>query len=106
MELLDKAGRKRLHDMARHLAFQRAVHECPEQLAKDLEQAAYLKLMTLQSRKHVWKDLQYAMLEELSRWVYGCKRGRGKNRVLRFKMGLGNYVKIQGKPYTLEQVLV
>lgn len=81
----------RLHQMARHLAFTRAIHECPEELTKDLEQAAYLKYLTLKNYNHLWKDLQYAMLEEISRWIYGCKRGRGKNRILQYKMSIDDF---------------
>lgn len=84
----------RLHRMARHLAFSRALHESPEQVTQDLEQAAWVKFLTLKSPDHLWKDLEYAMLEEISRWIYGCKRGRGKNRVLRYKMSIDDFLEI------------
>ena len=105
MIALDKREQTRLHQMARHLAFTTGMHECPEELTRDLEQAAYLKLMLLKKRDYLWKDLQYAMLEELSRWKYACKRGREKSRVLRYKHGLGDVFIIFGKPKPLEEVL-
>ena len=78
----------RLHRIARHLAFTRTIHECPEEVTKDLEQAAWLKYLTLKTHDYLWKDLEYAMLEEISRLVYQCKRGRGKTRILLYKMNL------------------
>jgi len=84
----------RLHQMARHLAFTRTIHECPEQVTLDLEQAAWVKYLTLKKHDHLWQDLQFAMLEEISRWVYGCKRGRGKTRVLRYKMNIEDFTYI------------
>lgn len=84
----------KLHQMARHLAFIRARHECPEEMTKDLEQAAWVKYLTLRSYEHLWQDLNYAMLEELSRWIYCCKRGRGKNRVLTYKHNIDDFAKI------------
>ena len=88
----------RLHRMARHLAFTRALHECPEEITADLEQAAWIKFLTLKKADHLWKDLEYAMLEELSRWIWQCKRGRGKNRRLTIKLTLGEFLRKLEKP--------
>jgi len=103
---LDKAGQARVYRMARRLAFTRCLHECPEEIAKDLEQAAYLKLQKLTKREHLWKDLEYAMLEEISRWCYSCKSGRGSTRVMRYKHSLYDVFMVFGKPKPLEEVLV
>lgn len=80
--------------MARHLAFTRTLHECPEEVTADLEQAAWVKFLTLKSKAHLWKDLEWAMLEEISRWLYGCKRGRGKNRILTYKMSIDDFANV------------
>ena len=83
---------KRLHNLACRLAYNQAHHECPEQLAQDLEQAAWVKFLTLESYAHLWSDLYYAMLEELSRWLWQCRRGRGKNRLLTAKVELHEWL--------------
>ena len=88
----------RLHRMARRLAFKLALHECPAELTRDLEQAAWVKYLTLKTHKYLWRDLEYSMLEEISRWVWGCKRGRGKNRILRYKMPLQDFEYILACP--------
>jgi hypothetical protein len=96
---------KRIHNMARHLAFTRALHECPEEVAKDLEQAAWIKFLTLKSEKYLWKDLEYAMLEELSRWIWACKRGRGRTRILRFKVSLDEILTRLNHGWTPRQLM-
>lgn len=106
MDQIDQAGRSRIRRMAIHLARKRARHNDPLEVARDLEQAAYLRLLTLKTRQYLWKDLEYAMLEELSRWIYGCKRGRGKDRVLTIKYSIDQYVHVWRRPRRLSEVLV
>ena len=79
---------KRLYRMARHIAYTKALHECPEQVAKDLQQAAWLVYLKKGDHRFIWRELEYAMLEEVSRWNWACRRGRGKNRVLKLKSSL------------------
>jgi hypothetical protein len=74
--------------MARRLAYTRALHECPEEVAKDLQQAGWIKYLCRRGSQHIWRDLEFAMLEEISRWIWGCKRGRGTNRALTIKQPL------------------
>ncbi len=95
---------KRLYRMARSLAFKLARHECPEQLAKDLQQAAWLVYLKIGEGVYLWRELEYAMLEEISRWNYACKRGRGKNRLITSKAALSDWK----QPYTLtpERIMI
>ena len=79
---------KRLYRMARHIAYTKARHECPEQVAQDLQQAAWLRYFKVGEHAYIWRDMEYAMLEELSRWNWSCARGRGTNRVLKLKSSL------------------
>src|SRR5690349_16279614 len=81
----------RLYRMARHLAYTKCLHECPEQIAQDCQQAAWLCYLKEGEHAHIWKNLEYAMLEEISRWNWGCKRGRGKDSVLKLKAPLKEY---------------
>ena len=83
-----KLDDKRLWRMARHLAYQLATHEGPDELAQDLYMAAWEKYLSLKKEIIFWKDLEWAMLEEVSRWLYQCKRGRGKDRLMKIKLGL------------------
>jgi hypothetical protein len=76
---------KRLYRMARQLAYERARHECPEQVAEDLQQAGWVAYLKKGETAYTWKDIEYAMLEEISRWNWACKRGRGPSRNLRLK---------------------
>jgi hypothetical protein len=73
----------RLHRMAHRLAYKFGRHECPEQLAQDLFQAACLA--ELEGKNMKPRD---SMIEELSRWLWQCKRGRGKTRLLTAKVEL------------------
>lgn len=95
----------RVHRIARHLAFTRAIHECPAEVAKDLEQAAWEKYLRLKTAAYLWSDLERAMLEELSRWLWQCKRGRGKTRRLRFKVSLGELLKRLDHGWTPKQLV-
>lgn len=82
---------KRLYRMARHIAYTKALHECPEQVAQDLQQAAWMRYLKEGEHAHIWKALEYAMLEEISRWNWACKRGRGESRVLKLKVPLNEW---------------
>lgn len=96
---------KRLHRMAKRLARKLLMHECPETMVQDLEQAAWVKYLTLSSSDHMWKDLYYAMLEEISRWLWSCKRGRGKDRYLHTKLALAELYSL-GHHLTPEKYLM
>lgn len=90
MEMFDQ---KRIYAMARHIAFKNALHECPEEVARDLCQAAWVQILQgFKNIKFAWRDIEYAMREELSRWLYQCKRGRGKTRNLSTKHELREWV--------------
>jgi len=95
-----KLDDKRLWRMARHLAYKLATHEGPDELAQDLYMAAWEKYLSLKTELIFWKDLEWAMLEEASRWLYQCKRGRGKDRVMKVKLGLLSWSKLR-QPDTL-----
>lgn len=94
----------RIHRIARHLAFTRAIHECPAEVTRDLEQAAWEKFLRLKTTNYLWSDLERAMLEELSRWLWQCKRGRGRNRILKFKVSLGELLKHLDRGWTPKQL--
>src|SRR5215471_17947793 len=84
--LLTPKGLIRLRLLALSLARKYGYRECPEELAKDLEQAALLDYFQHKNNEYAWSRAYYAMVEEASRWNWQCKRGRGKNRELLCKV--------------------
>jgi len=86
--MIPELDTQRLRNMAIMFATSQCKHECPREITKDLEQAAWEKFLKLKNYTYMWKDMEYAMLEEMSRWKYSCKRGRGKDRRLCIKLAL------------------
>src|SRR6185503_6701668 len=70
-------------------------------LAQDLEQAAFLA--ELEGKNMKPRD---AMLEELSRWLWQCKRGRRKDRLLIAKVELHEWSRRALSTMNPERILI